>query len=63
MDIGKLGSGIVVIVLGALMLVDGLLTGAGGTAIFFGSTNSAFVAVVGIVALLLGGSLLAEGRK
>lgn len=63
MDVGSLVTGIIVVVLGALMLVDGVLVNVPGSPIFFGNTNPAFVLAVGVIALLMGGSLLQAGTK
>ncbi len=74
MDVGSLVTGIIVVVLGALMLVDGVLVNVfmlvdgvllnvSGSPIFFGNTNPAFVLAVGVIALIMGGSLLQAGTK
>ncbi len=63
MNIGKFVPGIIVVVLGALMLADGVLASVADGTIFFEGMNPNFTMVVGIIALLLGGSLLEDGGK
>ncbi len=62
-DIGKLVKGVIVIVLGALMLAEGLVRYTADQTIFFEGTNPAFVAAVGIIALIIGGSFAEESQK
>jgi len=63
MDVGRLVEGIIVIVLGALMLAEGVVGYVAGLSIFFAGTNPAFVVAVGIIALVLGASLIEKGEK
>ncbi len=63
MNVGKLVSGIIVIVLGALMLAEGILVYVSDSSIFFEGTNPSFAAAVGLVVMMVGGSLVEEGRR
>ena len=51
-SISRLVEGIIVIVLGALMLAEGVVRYIAGVSIFFAGTNPAFVVAVGIIALI-----------
>ncbi|MEE9236556.1 MAG: hypothetical protein V3U52_02035 [Thermoplasmata archaeon] len=63
MNIAKLASGIPVIVLGALLLVEGILVYAADTTIWLGDTNPNLTIAVGLIALLLGGALIEDSRR
>ena len=63
MDIGSLVEGIIVIVLGALMLAEGVVGYVTDLSLFFTGTNPAFVAAVGLIAIILGASLIEKGEK
>ena len=56
-------SGIIVVLLGAMLVADGVLASVSDGTIFFEGTNPNFILVVGIIALFLGGALLSDGRK
>ena len=65
MNIGRIISGMIVIVLGALILVDGILglpTFDAG-AIFFEGVNPTFKIVLGFIFLLLAGTLMDKSEK
>ena len=62
-SIGQLVEGIIVIVLGALMLAEGVVRYVAGVSPFFAGTNPAFVVEVGIIALILGSSLIEKVEK
>lgn len=62
MNIGKLVSGIPVVVLGAFMLAEGLLVYTADMTLWLGNTNPNLSIAVGLIALLLGGSLLEDSR-
>ncbi len=62
MNIAKLASGIPVVVLGALLLAEGSLVYAADMTIWLGNTNPNLTLAVGLIALLLGGSLLEDSR-
>lgn len=62
MDIRSLVAGVISIVVGALMLADGVLGAVAGISLFFGGTNPSFVVAVGIIALLLGAHLVEKGE-
>ena len=65
MNIGNLVSGIIVIVLGALILADGILDVIPevGMTLFFTGVNPYFKIAVGLIALILGGSLIDKNEK
>ena len=62
MDIRSLVAGIISIVVGAMMLADGVLNAIADISLFFGGTNPSFGVAVGIVALLLGAHLVEKGE-
>jgi hypothetical protein len=62
-SIGRLVEGIIVIVLGALMLAEGVVSYIAGVPPFFAGTNPAFVVAVGIIALIVGSSLIEKVEK
>ncbi|MFQ5908827.1 MAG: hypothetical protein ACE5JE_08405 [Thermoplasmata archaeon] len=62
MKISRLVAGIPVVILGAFMLVEGILVYTADMTLWLGNTNPNLSIAVGIIALLLGGSLLEEGR-
>ena len=62
-SIGRLVEGIIVIVLGALMLAEGVVSYIAGVSPFFAGTNPAFVVAVGIIALIVGASLVEKTEK
>ena len=62
MDIKSLVAGIISIVVGALMLADGVLNAIAGISLFFGDTNPSFAVAVGIIGLLLGAHLVEQGE-
>lgn len=63
MDIVKQVEGVIVIVLGALMLAEGVVSYVADLSIFFAGTNSTFVGAVGIIAVIIGGSFLEESKR
>jgi len=63
MNIGTLAAGIIAVVLGAMMLLEGIVASVPGETIFFEGTNHNFAFAVAILALILGTFLLDEGRK
>jgi len=62
MDIRSLVAGVISIVVGALMLADGVLRAIAGISLFFGDTNPSFAVAVGIIGLLLGAHLVEKGE-
>ncbi len=62
MDIRSLEAGIIAIVVGALMLAEGVLSSVAGISLFFEGTNPSFAVAVGIIALLLGAHLVEKGE-
>jgi len=62
MDKRSLVAGIISIVVGALMLADGVLNAIAGISLIFGDTNPSFAVATGIVALLLGAHLVEKGE-
>ncbi len=63
MDIVKQVEGVIVIVLGALMLAEGVVRYTADLSIFFAGTNSTFVGAVGIITVIIGGSFLEESKR
>jgi hypothetical protein len=65
MNVGRLVSGIIVIVLGALTLADGILGVVPGVemSVFFEGVNPYFKIVVGFIALILGGTIIEKNEK
>jgi high-affinity Fe2+/Pb2+ permease len=63
MDVAKTITGIIIIVLAALLLADGVIQSSPSLdwEPFFSLTN--FKLIVGIIALVLGGSYMLESRK
>jgi len=63
MNVGRFAAGLIVIVLGALMIAEGVLGWVTGTSLFYEGVNHSFEFVVGFIAIVLGASLLDEGKK
>ncbi len=55
--------GIIAIVLGAMILADGVMTWFADLSFFFEGINPAFSVAVGVVIIILGSSVLEEGEK
>lgn len=62
MNVGRLISGIPVVALGALILVEGILVYTVETGFWLGNTNPNLSIALGFIALLAGGSLVESGR-
>lgn len=63
MNIGNFVSGIIVVVLGALMLADGVVGSImEGTSFFFEDVNPLFKIVVALISIILGAPLLRESN-
>jgi len=60
MDIMSFGLGIIVLVLGALMLAEGVLGWVTGASLFFEGVNPSFKFVVGLIAIVSTSSLMRE---
>ncbi|MFQ6010969.1 MAG: hypothetical protein ACE5KG_02230 [Nitrososphaerales archaeon] len=63
MDIRSLAGGIMTVVIGALMLADGVIGAVSGFSIFYEGTNPLFSISVGIIALIVGGTLIEKGEN
>jgi len=63
MNVGRFAAGLIVIVLGALMLAEGVLGWITGTSLFYEGINHSFEFVVGFIAIVLAAPLLEEGKK
>ena len=63
MNVGRFAAGLIVIALGALMIAEGVLGWVTGTSLFYEGVNHSFEFVVGFIAIVLGASLLDEGKK
>ena len=63
-DIGRLISGIIVIVLGALTLADGILGVIPGVemSVFFEGVNPYFKIVVGLIVIIIGGTIIEKNE-
>ncbi|MFQ5908901.1 MAG: hypothetical protein ACE5JE_08795 [Thermoplasmata archaeon] len=62
MKIANLVSGIPVVVLGALMLVEGILVYTSDAGFWLGNTSPNLSLALGVIALLVGGTLMEEAR-
>ncbi len=64
MKAGALVAGIILVVLGALMLAEGIITTMGNPPIFFiDNMNRGFELVVGLVTVVTAGTTMNLGRK
>ena len=63
MKIGELVEGIILMVLGALMLADGVAGLVMDTSFIFEGINPLFEIVVGLISIILGDLLQRESRK
>ena len=57
-DLGDRGMGLIMVIIGALILASGVATYVAGVGFLFPGTNPGFVGIVGLIALILGSSLL-----
>ena len=57
-DLGNRGMGFILIIIGALMLASGVARYVAEVDFLFAGTDPAFVGIVGLIALILGSSLL-----
>lgn len=57
-DVFSFGASIVVIVLGALLLAEGVVGSLNGTMIFFAGVNRGFELIMGLVTVIVGASLM-----
>lgn len=62
-DIGMFGGGLIVIVLGALLLAEGVAGTVTNSTIFFEGVNRGFEGVVGFIAVILGASLIPRPKS
>lgn len=62
-DVVGLAVGIIVIVLGALMLAEAIVGAVNHTTLFFEDVNRGFEFVVGLMAIILGASLIPEQKE
>lgn len=63
MNIAKIASGLPVLILGALILADGVVSYVGGDPFWLGDTNPNLSIAVGLISVILGGFLIGEGRS
>ena len=61
-DVVRFGVGLAVIVLGALMMAEGIVGALNGTTLFFEGVNRGFEVVVGLVTLTVGASMVPQAR-
>ncbi len=61
-DVFSFGAAIVLIVLGALMIAEGIIGALNGTSLFFSGVNRGFEFVMGLVTLIVGASLMPEEK-
>lgn len=59
-DVFRFGAGLVVIVLSALMIADGVVAATTGTGFVFQDVSRPFEFVVGLIGLLVGASLVPQ---
>ncbi len=57
-DVFESGASIILIVLGALLLAEGVLGTLNGTTLFFGGVNRGFEFIMGLVTVIVGASLM-----
>ncbi len=57
-DVLNAGASIVLIVLGALLLAEGVVGALNGTTLFFGGVNRGFEFIMGLVTVIVGASLM-----
>ncbi len=57
-DLGDRGMGFIMVIIGALILASGVATYVAGVNFLFAGTDPGFVVIVGLIAIVLGSSLL-----
>ncbi len=62
-DVGRLGAGLLLIVLGALMLAEGIAGSITNSVLFFAGVNRGFEFVVGLVTVIVGASMVPEMKR
>ncbi len=61
-DIFSFGASIVLIVLGALLIAEGVIGSINGTMLFFDGVNRGFEFIVGLVTIIVGASEMPEAK-
>ena len=59
----RFSGSLLVIVLGAIMLAEGVLSSVTGTSIFFEGINPSFKVVVGFIVIILAASIMQDSKK
>ena len=59
----RFSGSLLVIILGAIMLAEGVLGSVTGTSIFFEGINPSFKVVVGFIAIILAASIMQDSKK
>ncbi len=62
-DVGRFVAGIVLIVLGALLLAEGIAGSITNSTLFFEGVNRGFEFIVGLVTLIVGASMIPEMKR
>jgi len=61
-DVAHFAAALLLIVLGALMLAEGILGAMNGSTLFFGGVNRGFEFVMGLVTLIVGASMMPAAK-
>ncbi len=64
-DAARFGTGLVIVVIGALMIAEGVLGWVSGDSLFFPNVNDTFVFWVGLLSVMIGGTFMSffPGRR
>ncbi len=62
-DVFGCGASVVLIVLGALLLAEGVFGSVTGTTLFFGGVNRGFEFIMGLVTVIVGAALMPSQRQ
>ena len=59
----KLGIGVILVIIGALLIADGVITAVNGTHVFFPDVHPAFKFIVGFIAVVTATPQLQESKE
>ncbi len=57
-NFARTGTGLIIVVIGALMISEGVLGWTSGTSMFFPDVNDTFVFWVGLLSVMIGGTFM-----
>ncbi len=57
-NIARFGTGLIIVVIGALMISEGVLGWTSGSSLFFPDVNDTFVFWVGLLSVMIGGTFM-----